>query len=394
MIVLPFENRSGDPAQDDIATDITRVLTNRIATWGNPVIPAATAAAYRAKTIDLHAIGRDQDVHFALMGDARRQDGRLLVSATLYDTNDGVPVWAQQFDRPDSPREHEVIEQRIYENVWQTRIDVEAAHASREHPDSLDKRDLMFAALVTPLQAPSKAHYLARIALIDRVLALDPNYMFALEYEARFRAWLVMNGYSSDPDADLAIAAKAADQMLLTDPNSLHSLRAKAAVLTAQSNWDEAAAVLRRVIALQPLESNRRYEFGTVMMAQGHHAEALESFMTAKELAGGTDTVYWEDADIALELLANDRFSEAIAQARLAIGEFPPDSGRSAEAPWLALIAAESESEQDAVARADLQKFLASPRTWSTMTAIEKFPWFAANPRLLEGLRRAGMPTQ
>ena len=91
-------------------------------------------------------------------------------------------------------------------------------------------------------------------------------------------------------------------------------------------------------------------------------------------------------------LLVNDRFPEAIAQARLAIAEFSPDSGHNAEIPWLALIAAEGANGQDTEARADLQKFLAAPRTWRTMAAIQKFDYLAANPKLLDGLRRAGMP--
>ena len=53
--------------------------------------------------------------------------------------------------------------------------------------------------------------------------------------------------------------------------------------------------------------------------------------MTAKQLAGGSRPLQSIDANIAIGLLANDRFPEAIAQARLAIAEFPPDSGRSAE---------------------------------------------------------------
>jgi hypothetical protein len=95
---------------------------------------------------------------------------------------------------------------------------------------------------------------------------------------------------------------------------------------------------------------------------------------------------------LALGLLVNDRFPEAIAQARLAIGEFPPESGRAAEAPWLVLIAAESANGQDAEARADLQKFLAAPRSWSTMAEIRKFDSPLAAPKLLDGLRRVGMP--
>ena len=99
IIVLPFENSSGDPTQDNAAAAVTRDVQDRIAEDSTmPLIPPGTASAYRGKTLDLHAIGRDHDVHFALTGDARRQDGRLIVSATLYETADIRPVWSQRFD--------------------------------------------------------------------------------------------------------------------------------------------------------------------------------------------------------------------------------------------------------------------------------------------------------
>jgi hypothetical protein len=120
----------------------------------------------------------------------------------------------------------------------------------------------------------------------------------------------------------------------------------------------------------------------------------LESFLTAKRLAAGNDPVYSIDANIAMADLAIGRFPEAIAQARLAISEFPPNTGRIAEYPWLALIAAESENGQDAEARADLQKFLATKRTLRTLAEIEKVPVLSANPKLLEGLGRVEMPPE
>jgi class 3 adenylate cyclase/tetratricopeptide (TPR) repeat protein len=395
IIVLPFENSSDDAHQDSLAAFITREVTDIIARNSDfPLVPAVTAAAYRGQTLDLRAIGRDHNVHYALTGHARRQAGRLTVAATLYDTADVRQVWSRQFDSPDGPDTQNAIIQGIYSGVWQTTVDEEAARANREHPDNLDKRDLMLVALASPLVPPSKANFLAKIALTERALALDPNYLLALQFEARWRAGLVLNGLSSDPEADRAIAAQAADRMLLIAPNDLSSLRTKAAVLRAQGKWDEAAAVSRRVIQLQPLESNRHSEYAFVLTVLGRHKEALEQYITARQLAAGGDTIFLTDANIALALLANDQLPEAIGQARLAISEFPPDTGRIAEYPWLALIAAESESGQDAQARADLQKFLATPRTWRTMAEIENWEYFAGNHNLLDGLRRAGMPAE
>jgi len=107
---------------------------------------------------------------------------------------------------------------------------------------------------------------------------------------------------------------------------------------------------------------------------------------------GGSDPVFAYDAYIALAELALGRLAEATATARLSLSEFPPNSDRIGEAPWLVLIAAESGSGNVEAERADLERFLATPRSWHSMAEIEKWQPLAANPKLLAGLRRAGMP--
>jgi adenylate cyclase len=394
VIVLPFENSSGDPTQDNIAATITRDVQDHIAEDSTvPLIPVGTASAYRGKTLDLHAIGRDHDVHFALTGNARRQDGHLIASATLYETADIRLVWSQRFDRPDSPDARDSISKGMADSIDQAMMDAEAARATRDHPDSLDKRDLMFAANATSLVQESKANRLARIALSERALALDPNYVWALRDAARNLAFFVLAGFSSNRDADLARATNFANRALQLAPNDVDVLKYKAIVLRAQGNLDEAAALLRKVIELAPQRGWSRRDLGQILLSQGHYKEALESFVIAKQLVSvtGPDSVAPIDWSLAMGLLVNDRFPEAIAQARLAIGEVQPESGLTAEAPWLVLIAAESANGQDVEARADLQKFLATPRTWRTMVEIQKFDYLA-NPKFLDGLRRAGMP--
>jgi adenylate cyclase len=144
VIVLPFENSSGDPNQDSVAARITRDVTDRIAdNHDAPLVPAATAAVYRGKTVDLRTLGHDHNLHFALTGNARRQDGRLFVSAVLYETDGDRTVWSQRFDRPDNSDEWILVVQQIADNFTQASIDAEAARARRDHPENLDKRDLL-----------------------------------------------------------------------------------------------------------------------------------------------------------------------------------------------------------------------------------------------------------
>jgi adenylate cyclase len=320
--------------KDNVAAGITRRVTDALSGDSTvPLVPAATAATYRGKPIDLHAIGREHDVHFALTGNTRRQDGHLIVAATLYDTADLRPVWSQQFDRPDNPDEWNLIIAVIQSNFDQATMDTEVARAMREHPNDLDKRDLMFAENATPLQQITKANNQARIALIDRALALDPDYVWALRELARKHADLVNLGFSSDPNSDLTIAAKAADRALALKPNDYMTLREKANILRAQGNLDEAAALLRGLIERNPLAAMRYRELGAIQLTQGHPKEALEQFMTAKRLARGSDMVEAIDSNIAVALLANDRFPEAIEQARRTIPEIPAEGGGLRRSP-------------------------------------------------------------
>jgi TolB-like protein len=394
VIVLPFENSSEDPAQDPIAAGITRDVTDVIVAYmDSPTVPAPVAARYRGKAIDLKAIGREHDVHFAIIGNARREAGHLIVAANVYGTADGGQVWAKRFDLPDNPDEWKTIARDIGSNYVQAAMDSESARALREHPDDLDKRDLMFAVSATPMAQVSEANLRAQLALIERALALDPDYVAALRERARKLAQMVSNGFSSDRDRDLAMAATSVERALLINPDDYWTLREKAVVLSAQRNYNDAAALLRRLIERRP-QAFRHVQLANILMIQGHYSDALENFITARRLAVGSDAINTLDAGVAFGLLGNDRFSEAIEQARLAITEFPPESGRDGEHPWLILIAAESIGGHEEEARADLSRFLTTPRKLRSMTELEKLPQYASNPKLLEGLRRAGMSAE
>ena len=197
LIVLPFENSSNDPAQEAVAAALARELTELLARKPTaPLVPPVTAAAYRGRTLDLREVGRERDVHFALMGSARRQDGRLVGAVTLYQTGNARQIWSLQFDQPGGPEAMAGIAHQIAGNIDQATTDEEAARAQREHPDHLDKRDLMLAASTSSLTLQSKSSTLARIALIERALALDPDYVWALRQNGRKHADLVNRGYS------------------------------------------------------------------------------------------------------------------------------------------------------------------------------------------------------
>jgi adenylate cyclase len=71
IVVLPFANLSGDPAQDYLADVITEELTTALSrSKGTFVIARSTAFTYKGKPIDVKQIGKDLGVHYS--GSMRR----------------------------------------------------------------------------------------------------------------------------------------------------------------------------------------------------------------------------------------------------------------------------------------------------------------------------------
>jgi class 3 adenylate cyclase/TolB-like protein len=396
VIVLPFENTSGDPSQDNLAATMTRDVTNRIVAIDHtiPTVPVQTAAAYRGKPIDLRAIRQTHNVHFAIVGGVRRENGRLIGSISTFDTEDDRVIWSSQFNQEDREENYQNILHKFWAGSNQAALDAEAAKALREHPNALDKRDLMFQSQVSSLQPFSKEHFQTRLSFTERALAIDPNYAWALSQGARLLADRVMLGFSTDPTADLSRARTIIDRALQLKPDDWDTLRQNARVLRAQGDFDGAEAVVRKLLVMNPQSAYRYVDLGVLRMIKGHPEEMLQNMQTARSLATIDDDVPVIDTYMAVALLANSRFDEAISQARLATGEFTKESGRFGEVPWVTLIAAEYQSGNVADAKAELQKFLSAPRTLVNLVAVKTMPYLAANTNLLDGLRGAGMPEQ
>jgi adenylate cyclase len=77
IVVLPFTNLSGDPAQDYLADVITEELTTALSRIkGAFVIARSTSFTYKGKPIDVKQIGKDLGVRYALEGSAQLATAR------------------------------------------------------------------------------------------------------------------------------------------------------------------------------------------------------------------------------------------------------------------------------------------------------------------------------
>ena len=99
IAVLPFENGSGDFAHDHVAATVIREVT---ATFDQdqsvPSVPAVIAGGIPGQDDRLAAAsGASKTCTSSCSVTSHQQDGRLIVSATLYETAHGNQIWGQSF---------------------------------------------------------------------------------------------------------------------------------------------------------------------------------------------------------------------------------------------------------------------------------------------------------
>ena len=91
LVVLPFANLSGDPAQDYFADGVTENLTTELSHIRNSfVIARNTAFTFKGKSIGAKEIGKELGVGYVLEGSVQRDQNRVRVNAQLIDAQSGV----------------------------------------------------------------------------------------------------------------------------------------------------------------------------------------------------------------------------------------------------------------------------------------------------------------
>ena len=186
IVVLPFANLSGDPAQDYLADALTDELTTALARIPDTfVIARNTAFTYKGKPIDAKTIGKDLGVRYVLEGSVQPSGDQVRVNAQLIDADSGAHLWADQFDTPraDLLQTQDEIVTRLARALDLKLPEVEAARLKRTPPANPDAEDLALQCELAVYERRMSARKRKRItALCEQALALDPNNVRALTW--------------------------------------------------------------------------------------------------------------------------------------------------------------------------------------------------------------------
>ena len=286
IVVMPFANLSGDPAQDYLVDALTDELTTSLAhisgtISGQFVIARNTAFTYKGKPMDAKAIGKDLGVRYVLEGSVQFTGAQARVDAQLIDAATGAHLWAEQFDtaRADLLQMQDEIVTHLARAMEEQLAWVEAARLERRPAANADAEDLALQCFA----GVQKGGFVGKEAdagyhLCEQALRVDPNNVRALWVLAmKFHVPVAM-GMSADPTADLKRADELLARALTLEPTNASAHNTKAWVLNEKGRFEEAIAERERTLALDPADVGAMAGMAWDHVALGQYEKGLELY--------------------------------------------------------------------------------------------------------------------
>jgi class 3 adenylate cyclase/TolB-like protein len=100
VAVLPFDNLTGDAAQNSFADGLSEELISDLSGFKElRVLARNTTFAYKGKSVDVAELGRKLNAQYIIEGSVRRLGDQIRVTAQLIESSGGNHVWSQNYER-------------------------------------------------------------------------------------------------------------------------------------------------------------------------------------------------------------------------------------------------------------------------------------------------------
>jgi TolB-like protein len=278
IAVLPFTNMSGDPEQEHFADGISEDIITALSKlrWFF-VIARNSSFIYKGKAVHMQQVAKELGAGYVVEGSVRKSGGRLRITAQLNDAATGSHIWAERYDRgiADVFAVQDEITEAIAAAIEPQLYAAENVRARRKPPGSLDAWELLMRAVSHCWLLTRQDHVDAR-ALLEKAIAIDPNYARALGVYASSHTFSAHMGWS-DAAATLPIAERAALAAIRADSEDPCAHHALGGVCLFTRRFDDSLAEFELALQLNPNFSFARAYYGLALAYYGRWEEGLEA---------------------------------------------------------------------------------------------------------------------
>ncbi|HTQ02008.1 MAG TPA: adenylate/guanylate cyclase domain-containing protein [Casimicrobiaceae bacterium] len=286
LVVLPFVNMSGDPEQELFADGLTEDILTELSRFHElTVISRNSAFVYKGKPVKIADIAREFCVQYVVEGSVRKAGDRVRVTVQLIDAESDRHLWAERYDR--KIEDIFAIQDEITRAIVATlpgRIEAASRErASRKPTANMAAYECLLAGKVLHHRS-SREDNLEAQRLLDRAVALDPNYAHAHAWKACVLGQSWVHGWCEDRGATWDNAVGELSTAFRLDDNDSDVHRILAAVNLLRGDHKSAWQHQERALELNPNNDLIVVQHGEILTWLGRPEEGVDWIKQAMRL--------------------------------------------------------------------------------------------------------------
>jgi len=318
LAVLPFQNMTGDPAQEYISDGMTEELISQLGRLDPSrlgIIARTSVMRFKNTTAAADRIASDLGVSYLLEGSVRTTTDRIGITVRLIETETASQLWAGRYERDVQnlltlQREvAEAIAGQITTSLGVTRSNA-YADASRH------------SAIPEAYEHYLRGRYhLARDTTdgIHKALdhfqsAIDLDASYALAYSGLADTFASLGNGGFRPMSESHLQARAAALKALAIDDLLGEAHNSLAVITAEYywGWADADRHYKRAIELNPNDATALRNYSFYLACMGRHEESIAFVKRSRRLNPVSPVAQFQ---LAMNLYLARRYDDAISEA-------------------------------------------------------------------------------
>jgi adenylate cyclase len=399
IVVLPFNNMSGDPEQEYFADGMVEEITTALSrTRWLFVIARNSSFTYKGRAVDVKQVGRELGVRYALEGGVRKAADRVRITAQLIDASTGAHLWADRFD---GSLEHifelqDQVTASVVGAIAPRLEQAEVERAKHKPTESLDAYDYFLRGIAS-LHSWTKESNDEALRLFNKAIELDPD--FASAYGMASWCYVRRKGSRWMTDrlqetAEAARLGRRAVELGWDDPVALAWGGFSLAYVV--HDVEVGATLIDRALLLNPNLAEAWHFSGWVRIYLGEPEIAIEHLAHAMRLSPVDPLTFVALMATAFAHFFAGRYDDASLWAEKALAASPPRLREKAVYHPALLIAAASnalagrlEEAQNAIAQSRQISPTAHISNLKNQIPLRRLDDLV---RYAEGLRKAGLP--
>jgi serine/threonine-protein kinase len=323
LVVLPFDNLSGDVGEDYFASGMTDALITDLSRLPNlKVISRTSSARYQALAKSSREIGRDLGVEAIVEGSVLRASDQVRISVRLVDADTDRNLWAQDYTRE-------------VQDVLLLQADVARAIASEIRASFVpaDQQRFASAAAVEPQAVEeylkgrhqwnrrTPSSLLQAVAHFRRAVALQPDY--AAAHAGIAESLVVLPGFpisTMSPEEALPEAIASAERAIALDDRLAEAHAALAYARLHSLDPAGAETSFRRALTVNPGYATAHFWYAAALAAGGRFDDSIVEAKRAETLDPASPIIV---SGTAWMYHLARRFEEEVQSARAALALDP-----------------------------------------------------------------------